>query len=184
MQIYTHLVIGASTGALLYPDNPTAQAVCIIGAVTPDVILGPKFVLDKLRGKQAFVEQSAGLLQAIEVVNSIPYGLLGCLLACLFTLKFPSLTLWTVRVAWLPLAFFASYTGHLVIDALTHSGKEYRDTDPSYLYFWPFWCPKVKLGNVIGIWEYRYGHGILKPKPAETLILSALCTFTACLWLL
>lgn len=179
MQTYTHLGIGAFVGAWVAPGDYVAQFACMVGAVAPDLILVPKFILDKLAGKQPFEEQSDSLLLAKEITNSIP----------MFSLVFAFLFLIEICHSWLVLffsewillgaswsfAFILNYLIHLCIDLPTHCGKEYKDTDPSF--FWPF---KVELD--LGIWEYRYGPGVLKPKPFEALVFALTVLATAVLW--
>lgn len=166
MQTYSHLAIGVLAGAIAFPDNPAAQASCIIGSIAPDIILAPPFILDKWRGRQALTEQSGRLLQAKEVINSLPLSLLFVGFAFMFA-----------GPVWL-VAFLTGYTTHLIVDVLTHAGRQYADTDPSFA--WPL---RVKLGQRFGIGEYRYDFGVLKPKPAEIVILIITIIATAYFWL-
>lgn len=170
MQTYTHAAIGALVGTAVFPESYMAQLACVTGAVAPDVALAPKFALDKLRGKQAFAEQSQTDLLVKELSHSF-FVWLGLWLLGWWMLP---------RTPWWPWAIFTGIClgglSHLVVDALTHCAPRFRDTDQGLL--WPF---RTKLGGIVGVWEYRYDHGVLMPKPFEALVLVAATALTA--WL-
>lgn len=155
MQTYTHLAIGALVGTIAAPHDRVVQIASAVGSIAPDVMLVPKYFYDKVRGHQPFAHLSKGTVLFIEVLNSMPLWLGLGVISSLFM---PS---WAQSAH---ACFFVNVMLHLFIDRLTHSGKEFEETDPGGL--WPL---PMKLD--IGIWEYRYAHGTLKPKPFEALVL-------------
>lgn len=166
MQTYTHLSVGCLLGALCFPRNHWAQAAFVAGSIAPDVVSAAKFALDKSHGIQPFSHESKGLLILTEISHSIPIWLfLGWLAqaACPWLL-----------VKSLVNAFWLGDLSHLAIDALTHANNK----EWTVGMLWPI---PGHLPGWIGVWEYRYGNGILRPKPVEAviLVLSAL----AALWL-
>jgi hypothetical protein len=157
MQTYTHAAIGILAGVIIFPHDYFRQSVCAIGAIAPDVILVPKFIFDKLSGKQVLAKQSKRLLVAKEIVNSIP----------LFLMLYLGWFLLAKITAWyelLTMSFLFNYLVHLFIDAFTHGDKKYYDSDPTFL--WP-WKKRLAIAS----WEYRYDFGVLRPKPFELILL-------------
>lgn len=172
MQTYTHLSVGCLLGALCCPQNHWAQAACAAGSIAPDVVSAAKFAFDKSRGMQPFSHKPKGLLILAEISHSIPIWLfLGWLTGTLCP--------WPI-IRPLIGTFLLGGLIHEVIDGLTHIEGKYRDTDCSLLWPIPVWLP-----DLIGIWEYRYGLGILRPKRPEAVIfvLSALTAAALWLWL-
>ena len=104
-----------------------------------------------------------------------------------------SLPLWLVGIgiaAYTPehfrsvaLAFMLGGCTHSIVDVFTHGTgpKEKRpfwDTDLKFM--WPF---RLDL-RPLGLWEYRYDHGVLTPKPFELLVLIACAAYIALKWLM
>ncbi|MFH1523288.1 MAG: hypothetical protein ABIE43_05765 [Patescibacteria group bacterium] len=124
----------------------------LIGSVAPDIIFIPKLLLDKIKNKKPFVDQSKMFSLLCEIASSLPlWVLLTRILSYNFTLF---------------ILFLAGST-HLLIDILTHSEKKYKKTDPSYI--WPIY-PYLTNYKLNGAWEYRYDYGVLVPKPLESII--------------
>jgi hypothetical protein len=148
MQTYTHLLIGGAISASLFPHQPLIQAAFIAGSIAPDLVMVPTYVLDKLAGRQPMTDQGKMTIVLKEISHSLFISI-----ALIFLLKKGS-----------PLnAFGWAMWLHIVIDGLTHC--DYGAADQTCM--WPFHHRFSKLGSVIGIWDYRYGPGILKPKPFE-----------------
>lgn len=159
MQTYTHFLVGGALGCSLFPTSTLAQFSCACGGVVPDLVLLPKYVLDRIRGRQAFTEQSSWLLLIKELSHSIPFwGVLW--LICWYFVAGAAPLVWKIGNA-----FLLGFLSHLIIDALTHCGEKFRSTDQGML--WPL---KLKLGALVGLWEYRYDHGVLKPKLFELCV--------------
>lgn len=155
MQTLTHLAIGALVGTIVAPNDRTLQIASAAGAIAPDILLVPKFCYDKFRGRQPFAHQSKGTVLFIQILNSIPLWLAVGMISSIIMSNWAQ---------WAHPYFFMNALIHLFIDQLTHSGKEFEKTDPGGL--WPL---PMRLN--IGIWEYRYAHGVLKLKPFELAIL-------------
>jgi len=151
--------MGAALGQCLFPHSPLCQGLTILGSIEPDLVLVPKFAIDKLRGRQPFATQSSKLMLLKELSHSLPINTLLLIVG--------------LAMGWTAIeAFFVGTGVHILVDALTHCGIEYRDTDQSCV--WPFQNRLSKLGAMIGIWEYRYAPGVLIPKPAEAVILTVM----------
>lgn len=147
MQTYTHLLLGTAMGKTLFHDEPMVNIVMIMaGSVLPDFVAIAKYVIDRMRGAPPLAKQGRKLLLIQEISNSIFLWGLGLVV----TLYFSSNQFVTLLIA--------SYVTHLIIDRLTHGGKEYMETDPSFM--WPL-PGKVLRG--FGVLEYRYGHAVLWP---------------------
>lgn len=158
MQTYTHLVIGAVTGQVMFPENYPAQAACVVGAGATDALAVLKMVSDKVRGEKPFSKCSPAFQLGQQIINSV------------LVWGTPA---WLLHSNPVLFAFFLSGAINVFVDSLTHGRKRdmrFRDTEQSYL--WPL---PVKLGRIVGLWEYRYDHGVLTPKPLEGVILVALC---------
>lgn len=167
MQTYTHLLIGAAVGALLYPNQALAPAAFTAGSIAPDIALIPLFVYDKIRHKQALADQDQFTMIAKEISHSLPITAILAVILSQSNDDFIKLLA----------IFFAGMALHIMIDSLTHCGERFRDTDQSCV--WPI--PGLKLGAWVGLWEYRYDHGVLKPKPLEAIVcgMAALVTIIA-----
>ncbi len=171
MHTYSHFVIGTVAGKMLFPNSVAAQIVLVTASVLPDLVMVPQFLMDKVRHKQPLAEQSKGLLFAKSASHSIPLWFTIALLPAL--LPFLSTTptqeqLWFQGVV---LAFLIGWLLHLIIDCFTHNGKEYSDTETGC-----FWPSPIRP-QILGMWEYRYGPGILQPKPLEAAIDAGLVLF-------
>lgn len=153
MQTYTHFTVGAVIGAVLFPGNYLVQVIFVVGSVLSDVPSAVKMIMDKARGKKPFAD-----MEKSSLINNICHSFIvwiGIILACIL-LHFPASTM---------IPFFAFALGwllHCIVDRMTHSGEKFLKTDQKIL--WPF--------NITtkGFWEYRYDHGILKPKPVELAV--------------
>lgn len=168
MQTYTHALVGGAAGISLFPDNLFAQCVLVAGSVLPDVPDAIKMIMDKVRGKKPFADltRSAlinnmfnsffvwmGMLVVVHVVIAVGQSDMESLFA---TKLYP---------------FCLGGLLHWLIDAYTHAEERFSKTDSKM--FWP-----LKI-TTRGVWEYRYDHGILRPKPFE-LIVCLLLIFYIC----
>lgn len=173
MQTYTHLLLGSVLARVLFPDQPAAQVACLAGSILPDIVLMPKFALDKIRGKQALAEQGKHLLLIKNIINSwVLWGLFLSWVGFFLSLEWNNF-FGILLVAAVALGGFV----HVIVDAFTRKDKRFRETDPTFI--WPFQDNLWK----IGLWEYRYDHGILKPKPLELAIDIALIIFLVWVWI-
>lgn len=154
MQTYTPALVGGVIGVLSNPNSLSAQLSCALTACGPDLVMVPRFLVDKRKGKLPLANPSSDLRLAYEITHSLPIWILLC-----STLSF------FVSVNNLSLSLSLSWLSHLIIDALTHCDSRFAKNDQTML--WPL---KTQLGTVVGIWDYRYDYGILRPKPFETLI--------------
>lgn len=156
MQTYTHFTVSLAAGIALFPDDYLAQGIFVAGSVLPDMPSAVKMVLDKAHGKKPFADMDKSPL-----VNNIFHSFFvwaGIVLVCITArdLDTPAPTM---------TPFFAFALGgllHCIMDIMTHSGERFSKTDQRIL--WPF--------NIAtkGFWEYRYDHGILRPKPFELAV--------------
>lgn len=151
MQPYTHALAGVAAGISFFPDNYFAQAACAVSSVAPDVVSALQFLIDKLQKRRAFSdsEETKGRI----FLRSISHCFWVLLAAIIASALIGNCIL---------IAFCVGAGSHLIMDILTHNGKEYQATDQKF--FWPL---SIKL---TGIWEYRYGQGILRPKPFELVV--------------
>ena len=151
MQTYTHALVGVAAGISFFPDNHFAQATCVVGSITPDVISALQLFTDKLQRRKAFSEETKRRIFLRSISHSF-WLLLAVVIAGVLTGND------------IVIAFCAGAGSHLVIDMLTHKGEEYQPTDQKF--FWPL------NANLPGVWEYRYGHGqgIFRPKPFELVV--------------
>lgn len=156
MQTYTHALVGVAAGISFFPDNYFAQAACAVSSVAPDAISALQFFADKLQKRRAFSEETKGRIFLRSISHSF-WILLAAIMASALTGDY------------ILIAFCVGAGSHLIIDILTHNGKEYQATDQKF--FWPL---SVKLPSV---WEYRYGHGILRPKPFEAIVVLLLVSY-------
>lgn len=152
MQPYTHFLVGVLLSRA-FPGEPIAQGACILGSVLPDLTMGPVLVLDRVKGNKtsSLTNKASWLQTTVEILHSIP--VLLTLAAAAF--KFDSYWMW---------ALYVGIDSHISIDMCTHSGKEYEKDDVTHL--WPI-PTKIKLGHVLGFWEYRNAPGDLCPKTEE-----------------
>ena len=149
MQPYTHALVGVATGISFFPDNHFAQATCVVGSITPDVISALQLFTDKLQRRKAFSEETKRRIFLRNISHSF-WLLLGVIVAGVLTGND------------IVIAFCAGTGSHLIIDMLTHKEKEYQSTDQKF--FWPL------NANLPGVLEYRYGQGIFRPKPFELVV--------------
>jgi len=155
MQPYTHALVGVATGISFFPDNHFAQAACVVGSIAPDVISALQLFTDKLQRRKDFSEETKKRIFLRSISHSF-WLLLGVIVAGALTGND------------IVIAFCAGAGSHLVIDMLTHKGKEYQPTDQKF--FWP-------LNVNLGLWEYRYGQGVLRPKSFELVVCLSLISY-------
>lgn len=155
MYIYSHALIGGGlVGTILFQNEPNLQAVCLAGAILPDLISIPFHTSRILRGKDAN-------LLSREISHSV---IVASATSFIFLFFF--------KLNPVFLALISGWISHLFVDALTHSRNDFVKHDASL--FWPF-C-NIKLGQIIGIWDYRHPFTkkinwmIFKPKTTEVLI--------------
>lgn len=149
MQTYTHLLMGLAGSAMF---SPPLHKVLFVGAsVAPDIPVVIKLIEGKIKGKDTLTIQSDGFVQVKNVLHSIP------LAAFVVTLSawFPLPVLAPIGVAWFL---------HCVVDLLTHGKKSYSNDQ---LFLWP---SRQDITDIFGVWEYRYVHGVLRPKPFEAVV--------------
>lgn len=150
MQTYTHGAMGLIAGAMLYHNHPLAQAALVVGSIAPDLVMVPLFVLDKLQGRQPLANQGPWTITMKEISHSLPLAIIL-----------------TIQPWWLAGKFIGvGMMVHTIIDGFTHGDN--NKTDQSCL--WPCHNHLPKLGTIVGFWNYSYGPGILRPKPAEAMI--------------
>ena len=168
MQTYTHLVLGALLGKFFFPDSSLGQTSCATCAILPDLVMVPRFILDKLSGRKPLKSQSSLLLKAKEGSHSLVlWGIVG------------TLSFFTENRA-LEIALVAGCLGgisHVLIDILTHRDEKYRENEPTYL--WPL--PASLQG--LAIYEYRIDNGVLRPKGPEAAVIVITIIFYAILWI-
>jgi len=159
VQTYTQILIGGAVGAIMFPNNTLAHCACAAGGAAPDLVMIPKFALDKLREVQPFAKQSKAMLFAKEPPHSI---VLWVVLIIIGIIYLPQTALGTAT-----LAFCIGALSHVIGDIPTHADPRFADTEPTFC--WPL---KVKLSQIFGIWDYRIDHGLLwPPKPTEIIII-------------
>ena len=149
MQTYTHALVGVAAGISFFPDNHFAQAACVAGSIAPDGISALQFFIDKLQEREAFSKETKGRIFLRSISHSF-WLLLAVVIAGVLAGND------------IVIAFCTGTGSHLIIDMLTHKGKEYQSTDQKF--FWPL------NANLPGVWEYRYGQGIFRPKPFELVV--------------
>jgi|GEM_PF-5479335 hypothetical protein len=167
MQTYTHLAVGTAIGGLLavyFPHQPLVPTACIIASIGPDLVMAPPYILAKLAHKPPLAEQGKFLMALKEMEHS----LLLCMLLGVGIRFLPEgWKFWQV----IGYAFVWGWLSHIVIDIFTHGAgpkenRPYWETD--LMFMWPL---PIDL-RPLGLWEYRYGTGILwPPKPFEAIVL-------------
>lgn len=169
MQTYTHALMGGAIATALFPHEPIAAVAIVAGSIAPDVPLAVQFARDLVTKRPPMSDQPKLILILKEVSHSIPLWLM----VAYATTQWPDNDLAkTLKIfAWGVLL-------HCLVDALTHGGEEYRDTDQGLL--WPL---KAKLSGLVGIWEYRIQTGSLQPKPFEVFLDDLLTALCAAFWI-
>lgn len=147
MQTYSHLLIGATVGALA-GKGLDIQIACAFGSILPDTVMVPAFVLDMLKGKTPLKELTPRLIALIEASHSL-FLWFGALVLSIFIHPM----LW-----WLALGGFL----HVCVDLPSHN-------DPKFSMKCGFLWPLPFRLRGIGTWDYRKGHGDLTPKPFEAI---------------
>jgi hypothetical protein len=176
MQPYTHPVVGALAGVVLFPHNPWAQGACVIGAGLPDVPIALQVVVDKLKKRVPFSNEQEGSIWFLsKELSHSPLLWISGLIAGFILGGF-----WGVILT----AFAVGILSHCAIDALTHCHPVFRPTDQSLA--WPFYQMGLlpKLGEVFGIWEYRQNPPTLIPKALEQIFLVSTVIATIVLYFL
>lgn len=178
MQTATHATIGAALAGMvccLGPEYslPVVLGGLVLGSIIPDMPIAARMLVNKLTiGEHGLATPHKGWYAVIELSHSMPVNMI--LLAVLPALAF---TYCGENPSEFVGAFFFGILMHIMIDMWTHSGPEYRKTDQSCL--WPIYpyLTKKKAGEVYGLAEYRYDHGVifrLKPFEKYTLLMSLL----------
>lgn len=158
MQTYTHAFFGVAAGNILFPDNYLAQGVFVAGSVLPDVPDAIKMAIDKVKGKKPFTDLKKSLL-AGDIAHSLFVWL--AMVVVYVAIVVAGQSGWE---SLYPFCYPFCVGGllHWSIDMLTHAEERFKKTDNKL--FWP-------IGVVTkGVWEYRYDHGILRPKPFELFV--------------
>lgn len=172
MQTYTHLVVGLVAGKILFPHNLYAQTACVFGSVLPDLVMVPKFALDKIRGKEPMAEQSDALMTVKEISHSLPLWVYVALFGSGYGMGV---------ISQFILAFSLGGILHIFADVLTHRDLQYRKYDLSCM--WPMnICLNLTLYG-FAPWEYRKANGDLTPKIGEGIILAILIITYTFLWI-
>ncbi len=178
MQTYTHLVIGAALGGavahihVFQEVTPSVVVVAtIVGAGLPDAATFIQMMQDIIWYKRAPFSESKN--QRIwmflkEVSHGGPW-----MIATLWWLTTLGRSSLTIVLGALLLGLIS----HVIIDAMTHCGEEFRETDVSCL--WPLnpILTSKLAGEIVGVAEYRYAHGVvtrLKTFELITLVISLL----------
>jgi hypothetical protein len=173
MQAYSHVFVGAAIAATVRPGSFIAMAVGALGGLIPDLPIGLQVFVDKLKGRKPFsTEDGTGFWFIVKEISHSPLFFLYLLLPASF------------QHPLVDLLFFGIYS-HWVVDALTHCGPEFRNTDQSLLWPLDVFGVKPKLGQITGVWEYRYNYkdplakrSIFQPKMPEALICIFLLVYT------
>jgi membrane-bound metal-dependent hydrolase YbcI (DUF457 family) len=160
MQTYTHAWIGGAVGVILFPNNIAGQIACVAGSILPDVVMIPQFLWDKVNGRQPLKTQSSFLMSLKEIAHSLPIWSILTIVGATILSTYD--ILFAIGVGGLL---------HVFIDIITHGtgpkeNRPYWDTDVKFM-----WPTRTDL-RPLGLWEYRYGHGVLAPKPFEFFVLS------------
>lgn len=134
MQTYTHLLVGAVAAKMFFPDNTDYQMTVIFGSILPDFPLILMYIIDLMKGEIPLKNQSKFFIYLNNSYHSY--------------------------IAWLPALYcfplFLGINSHLLLDHISHSKDDYKESDPGML--WPF---KIKLR---GLFDYRIGAGKLFDK--------------------
>ena len=168
MQTYTHAAIGAAVGAMLFPNNFVLQGACAAGAMAPDLVMVPQYLIDVAAGRKPMTVQSKRFILIKELSHSLPLWAITAAVCMLLAVQlwpgFFTAILWAGAVGGL---------SHLPIDVLTHTSPRFAKEDLGML--WPF---KTRLQ--VGGWDYRKDYGNLTPKPFEVFVLVASLLFFVC----
>ncbi len=153
MQTYTHVLMGGVIAAVFFRDNTIAQAGCVIASAAPDLTMVPQYLIDLAQKRQPMTQQSKRLMLFKEIGHSLPIWLFLTILG----LVLPSPAI---------LAFGLGGLTHSIVDILTHGtgskeNRPYWDTDLKFM-----WPTPLDL-RPLGLWEYRIGPGVLRPKKFE-----------------
>ena len=167
MQAYTHLVVGALVGKVVFPQSLVGQIACVICSVIPDVVMVPKFLIDKLAGRTPLESQSPRLIRLKRGSHSLVFWIFVGMLSILFSWQVAKIAL---------IGFSVGGVSHVILDILSHRDNERPGCEVTYM--WPL------PGNLHGlaIYEYRIGSGDLRAKPPEiTLIIITILLYIT-LW--
>jgi membrane-bound metal-dependent hydrolase YbcI (DUF457 family) len=160
MQIYTHAAVGAALGLVFIPEQ---WGLVALGAVAPDLVMGPTFVRDRAAARRPLAAQPPWLRRAKELSHST------------FLWAF---ALWWGAHTGNPAVAALGFGGvsHVVLDALSHGDPHINYQDHQLLY--PF-----KSQHAILLWDYRYDSSArLWPiKPPELVVLMASVVLALCL---
>lgn len=172
----THVVAGAWIAEMVLLSSPISftqtesvliMGAGIVGAVAPDLVMVPMFVMDKIRGRQPMTEQGPVIMALKELSHSIPIWSM-----MLFVTLFIPRSIYSQVMS---MFMVSGLLGGILPDIPTHSEEKYKDTDCTFLYpfngffKWMRGVDRIRWPN--DTWEYRYGHGVLWPlKPFELWI--------------
>jgi hypothetical protein len=154
MYTYTHALVGFSLGGVL-SKKLSVRLACALGATMPDWYL--------------LYNVGYNLLASGETVIR-DMGMFGYY----FSHAAHSCLIWAALITWWNFlsgtgraarAIFVGMLSHIGVDMLTHSNPGFAASDAGLA--WPL---KVQLGQIFGMWDYRYGPGILIPKTPEILL--------------
>jgi hypothetical protein len=164
MQTYTHAALGAALGAALFPDNLALQGACAVGAMIPDLVMVPQYLIDVANGRKPMTAQSMRFIMMKELSHSIPLWTVATLGTFMAT------WLWPSHLASIVWASAIGGLSHLPIDVLTHTSPRFAKDDLGML--WPF-KTRIRING----WDYRKDYGDLTPKPFEMIILIVSLSF-------
>ncbi len=165
MQTYTHFVVGGALGAAVFPHDFVTQLACAAGATFPDIPLVIQFAYDKLKGVPPMSNESRFTVLAKRATHSIAITAIFS-----FLLVGVAGLLKSKSQVTLTLIFLMGIASHICIDMATHKNGESDAADNCF--YWPFSNAKNE-----GLWDYRIGPGILRPKPFEQGFLGVFVLF-------
>jgi len=193
MKTQTHVITAVPIGlALSYsyslPMTGTIVAATIVGAVIPDIPTVAQYLTDIVKHRPPFSTEKEGTVWFIT--KDISHSPLLWILPLLVYFFFPL----NAEVALIVAGTACGIFSHWLIDAFTHCGEEFKNTDQSLL--WPFHSGKPgqipKLGYLFGKyfvgWEYRYnykiGEDLSNTKPFEKIWQATMLALSIILFLI
>jgi hypothetical protein len=149
-----------ATGLMDNYGRLVVWSICFLGAITPDMVMVPMFLRDKLQGRHPMTKQGPLMMTLKEISHSIPVWLI------LFGITISLMHEGVVR-NMSTLFLIAGIVGGVIPDIPTHSKEQFRETDCTFLY--PFGALTKTLIGIDTLrwksdrWEYRFDHGVLWP---------------------
>jgi len=186
----THVVAGAWISEIILVGSPQTFTVTevtlllgagITGAIAPDLVMVPMFLMDKIRGRQPMTEQGPATMALKELSHSLFVWLPAMFLVVLL---FPRGIIGQLGFMFTLAGLF----GGVLPDIPTHSEERFKDTDCTFLYPLNSFCKhtfgidRIRWPN--DDWEYRYDHGILWPLKPFELWINFILIFTGALALI